>query len=111
MLKTSGSAKRSFRGLWKLASFGPEGHKNSIRYEGVPPSGWRVLRVRLSDRMRWRREDRSRLGVLIFVHEDVIEPFVQESDECLVAKQMKPIEEEIVVIEHMSFLTLLRNTI
>ena len=44
------------------------------------------------------------VGVLIFVHEDVIEPFVQESDERLVAKQMKPIEEEIVVIEHMPFL-------
>jgi hypothetical protein len=44
------------------------------------------------------------VGVLIFVHEDVIEPFVQESDQRLVAKQMKPIEEEIVVVEHMPFL-------
>ena len=44
------------------------------------------------------------VGVLIFVHEDVIEPFVQERDERLVAKQMKPIEEEIVVIEYMPFL-------
>jgi hypothetical protein len=44
------------------------------------------------------------VGVLIFVREDVIEPFVQESDERLVAKEMKPVEEEIVVIEHMSFL-------
>ena len=44
------------------------------------------------------------VGVLIFVREDVIEPFVQESDERLVAKQMKPIEEEIVVIKRMPFL-------
>jgi hypothetical protein len=39
-----------------------------------------------------------------FVHEDVIEPFVQERDERLVAKQVKPIEEEIVVIEHVPLL-------
>ena len=44
------------------------------------------------------------VGVLLVVHEDVIEPFVQESDERLVAKEMKPIEKEIVVIEHMAFL-------
>ena len=44
------------------------------------------------------------VGVLIFVHKDVIEPFVQERGERLVAKQMKPIEEEIVVVEHMPFL-------
>jgi hypothetical protein len=34
----------------------------------------------------------------------VIEPFVQEGDERLVAKEMKPVEEEIIVIEHMPFL-------
>ena len=47
----------------------------------------------MSDRMRWRGGLQP-VGVLIFVHEDVIEPFVQESDQRLIAKQMKPIEEE-----------------
>jgi hypothetical protein len=54
--------------------------------------------------MRWRIENCSPVGILILVHEDVIEPFVQESDERLVAKEMKPVEEEIVIIEHMPFL-------
>jgi hypothetical protein len=34
----------------------------------------------------------------------VIEPLVQERDERLVAKQMKPMEEKVVVIEHMPLL-------
>jgi hypothetical protein len=33
------------------------------------------------------------IGVLIFVHEDVIEPLVQEPDERLVAKEVKPVEQ------------------
>ena len=43
-------------------------------------------------------------GGELFAGARTIEPFVQKRDERLVAKQVKPIEEEIVVIEHVPLL-------